>query len=53
MRETYLSLAAFAQTWGLLIFFIGFLGVVAYAFWPSKKRKKAFDEAAQIPLKED
>lgn len=53
MSETYLGLAAFAQTWGLVLFVIGFLLVVAYAFWPSKKRKKEFDDAANIPLKED
>lgn len=53
MQDTYLGLAAFAQTWGLVIFVIAFLLVVAYAFWPSKKRKKDFDDAANIPLKED
>ncbi|MFG1300929.1 CcoQ/FixQ family Cbb3-type cytochrome c oxidase assembly chaperone [Xanthobacter sp. V3C-3] len=53
MHETYLGLAAFAQTWGLVLFVLGFLLVVAYAFWPSKERKKAFDDAANIPLKED
>ena len=53
MRDLYMQLASFAQTWGLLLFFFGFLGVIAYAFWPSKKQKKNFDEAAQIPLKED
>jgi cytochrome c oxidase cbb3-type subunit IV len=30
---------------------IAFLGVIAYAFWPSKK--KSFDEAAHLPLNED
>jgi cytochrome c oxidase cbb3-type subunit 4 len=53
MRDLYMSLASIAQTWGLLLFFFGFLGVIAYAYWPSKKQKKNFDEAAQIPLKED
>ena len=53
MRDIYMMLASFAQTWGLLIFFFGFVGVIAYAFWPSKKKKKAFDEAARIPFKED
>ena len=28
-----------------------FLLVIAYAFWPS--RKKYFDEAARMPLRED
>nr|WP_264597368.1 cbb3-type cytochrome c oxidase subunit 3 [Rhodoblastus acidophilus] len=30
---------------------VAFLGVVVYALWPSKK--KAFDEAARLPLNED
>ena len=51
MREIYMQLASFAQTWGLVYFFIAFLCVCAYAYWPTKKR--SFDEAAQIPLKED
>lgn len=53
MSDIYAALASFAQTWGLLLFFFGFLGVVAYAYWPSKKRKKDFEEASKIPLKED
>lgn len=53
MSDLYMMLASIAQTWGLLLFFFGFVGVIAYAYWPSKKKKKAFDEAAQIPLKED
>ncbi|BAF90523.1 CcoQ/FixQ family Cbb3-type cytochrome c oxidase assembly chaperone [Azorhizobium] len=51
MRETYMQLAGFAQTWGLVYFVGAFLCVCAYAYWPSKK--KSFNEAAQIPLKED
>lgn len=50
---TYNALAAFAQTWGLLLFVLGFLLVIAYAFWPGKKRKKEMDDAANIPLRED
>ncbi|OYX13568.1 MAG: cytochrome-c oxidase [Rhizobiales bacterium 32-66-8] len=53
MRDLYMFLASFAQTWGLLLFVFGFLGVIAFAYWPSKKQQKSFDEAAQIPLKED
>ncbi|MBA4790553.1 MAG: cbb3-type cytochrome c oxidase subunit 3 [Pseudomonadota bacterium] len=53
MSDLYMTLASIAQTWGLLLFFFGFVGVIAYAYWPSKKKKKDFDEAAQIPLKED
>jgi len=47
----YNSVAHFAQTWGLLYFFVIFLGVLVYAFWP--KNQARFDEAAHIPLKED
>lgn len=49
--ETYLSAAAFAQTWGLVYFVALFLAVLVYALWPS--RQAAFDEAARMPLKED
>lgn len=52
-NETYHQLAGIAQTWGLLIFVVAFLLIAAYAFWPSKKRKKEFEDAANIPLKED
>ena len=51
MSDVYKALAEFAQTWGLLYFFGVFLLVMAYAFWPS--RKKHFDEAARMPLRED
>lgn len=49
--ETYQSVAAFAQTWGLVYFVALFLAVLVYALWPS--RQAAFDEAARMPLKED
>jgi cytochrome c oxidase cbb3-type subunit IV len=51
MDETYKAVAEFAQTWGLVYFVVIFLGVLVYALWPS--RKKQFDEAAGIPLRED
>lgn len=51
MLETYKSLAAFAQTWGLVYFVAIFLLVVLYAFWPS--RKDRFEQAARMPLRED
>jgi cytochrome c oxidase cbb3-type subunit IV len=51
MTETYRQFAEFAQTWGLIYFVGVFLAVVAYAFWPSNKKK--FDEASRIPLDED
>jgi cytochrome c oxidase cbb3-type subunit 4 len=51
MNETYRQVAEFAQTWGLLYFVAVFLAVVAYAFWPSNKKK--FDDASRIPLDKD
>ncbi len=51
MSSSYAFFAHFAQTWGLVYFFVIFLLVIAYAFWPS--RQKQFDESARIPLRED
>jgi cytochrome c oxidase cbb3-type subunit 4 len=51
MADTYLTLAHFAQTWGLVYFVVVFLAVLIYALWPS--RQKQFDEAARMPLRED
>jgi cytochrome c oxidase cbb3-type subunit 4 len=51
LPHTYKVLAEFAQTWGLAYFVIVFLLVIAYAFWPS--RKKSFEDASRIPLGED
>ena len=45
------TVSAFAQTWGLVYLVALFVGVLVYALWPSSKQK--FDDAAQIPLKED
>ncbi len=51
MNETYTAIAGFAQIWGLLYFMTLFAVVLAYALWP--KNRKKFDDAAQIPLRED
>jgi cytochrome c oxidase cbb3-type subunit 4 len=51
MTETYALLAHIAQSAGLLYFMAIFIGMAAYAFWPSNKAK--FDEAAAMPLRED
>jgi cytochrome c oxidase cbb3-type subunit 4 len=51
MDPTYQAVAEFAQTWGLAYFVAIFLLVLLYALWPSRKRQ--FDEAARIPLRED
>ena len=49
--STYSTLANFAQTAGLLYFVGMFLAIAVYAFWPRNKTR--FDEAAQIPLREE
>ncbi|HEY7459433.1 MAG TPA: cbb3-type cytochrome c oxidase subunit 3 [Xanthobacteraceae bacterium] len=51
MADTYLALASFAQTWGLVYFVAVFLAVLVYALNP--RRQRQFDEAARLPLKED
>jgi len=51
MDPTYKVVAEFVQTWGLIYFMVIFVAVVIYALWPS--RKKQFDDAARIPLRED
>lgn len=51
MANTYYLLASIAQQLGIVFFMTVFLVVVAYALWP--KNRARFDEAAQIPLKED
>ena len=40
-----------AQTWGLGYLFALFVGMLIYALRPSARKK--FDDAAQIPFKED
>ena len=47
----YNELANFAQTWGLLYFVAIFIGILVYVMWP--KNKKRFNDAANIPLRED
>ncbi len=47
----YEQLAHFAQTWGMIYFFLIFAGALAYALWPSKRQQ--FEEASRMPLRED
>ena len=47
----YESWRTFAASFGTIYFAAMFAIALAYAFWPSRKR--AFDEAANIPLKDD
>lgn len=51
MFDSYRSVAEFAQSWGLLYFFIAFVVIVILVLRPSKRR--AYDDAARIPLRED
>ena len=51
MTTTYDWLSDFAQSAGTLYFFVFFLGILAYAFWP--KNRARFDAAARMPLRED
>jgi cytochrome c oxidase cbb3-type subunit IV len=51
LDPTYAAVAYFAQTWGLAYFVVIFLIVLVYALWPSRRQK--FEQAAQIPLRED
>ncbi|MEQ8228534.1 MAG: cbb3-type cytochrome c oxidase subunit 3 [Rhodospirillales bacterium] len=45
------EVAMFSKTWGLVYLVAIFIGVLIYAFRPGAKKK--FQDAAQIPLKED
>ena len=51
MSTTYEMLARFAQSAGTAYFFLLFLAMLAYAFWPANKER--FDDAARTPLRED
>lgn len=49
--STYDTLTHFVASWGFIYFAVIFFIALAYALAP--KNRKKFDEAAQIPLKED
>ncbi|MBT3306987.1 MAG: cbb3-type cytochrome c oxidase subunit 3 [Alphaproteobacteria bacterium] len=48
---TFQDVSYFAQTWGLVYLVILFIGMLIYALRPGAKKK--FEDAAQIPFKED
>lgn len=48
---TYEDFSHFAGTWGLVFLFVLFIGAVAYAFWPSNKKK--FEKASRLPLNDE
>ena len=47
----YHSVAAFAQSWGLVYLSVLFVAVIVYALWPGNREK--FRRAAEIPFKEN
>jgi len=49
--ETYTAMRHFADSWGLVFLFAVFVGMVLFLLRPGAK--KAANDAAQIPLKED
>ena len=49
--DTYNAVAHFAQSWGLVYFFVVFCAIVVFVMWPS--RKKQYEDAARMPLRED
>ncbi len=50
---TLIELSRFATDfWGLWMMVL-FLGIVAWVFWPSKRRRDEMDEHAMIPFRED
>jgi cytochrome c oxidase cbb3-type subunit IV len=51
MSDTYTALAEFAQSWGLLYFFIAFVVIVILVMRPSRKR--TYEDDAKIPFRED
>jgi cytochrome c oxidase cbb3-type subunit IV len=51
MSDTYTTVAEFAQSWGLLYFFIAFVAIVVWVMWPSRKRR--YEDASKIPFRED
>ncbi|MDF1607781.1 cbb3-type cytochrome c oxidase subunit 3 [Hoeflea sp. YIM 152468] len=49
--ELYTAMRQFADSWGLVYLVVVFVGMVLFLLRPGAK--KAADDAAQIPLKED
>ena len=49
--ETYEAVAHFAQNWGLVYFFVAFVGVAIFVFRP--RSRQTYDAAARMPLSED
>jgi len=50
--DTYTTLRGFADSWGLLVLFLVFIGAVAWVFRPGSRRNQA-DAARMIFRNED
>ncbi len=50
--ETYQAMRTFADSWGLLAMFLMFVGIL-FAVFLRPGAKRAAEDAAQIPLRED
>lgn len=50
-RWTFDQVQEFVHSWGLVYFTVMFVIVLVYAYWPRNRAR--FDEAANIPLKEE
>ena len=50
-RWAYEEVLTFAQSWGAVYFTLMFVIAFAYAWWPANRPR--FDQAAQIPLKDE
>lgn len=48
---SYAEASQLAQTWGLVLLAVLFLGAVIYALWPGNRDK--FKRAAETPLKDE
>jgi cytochrome c oxidase cbb3-type subunit 4 len=48
---SYQDVLAFCGTWGVVYFGAMLVLAFAYALWPSNRKR--FDEAAQVPLRDD
>lgn len=49
MMDIYQFLHDYWVVWMVIVF----LGIIAWVYWPSRRRKQGFDEAAQIPLDDE
>lgn len=51
--DLLLELSQIARTWWSVWLMILFLGIVLWAMWPSRQRRKEMRDASMIPFRED